>query len=703
MKKLLALILGLTIFTTFSACSFSFDKNGGEAVSNTTKLPAPTVTGVFDDYIYWDEVPNASSYLIKINDLSPENAGNSLKYSIASIVDNRIDANTPTELHIYVKAKGNQILYGDSDWSAEYVYTYTKKNGSSEKTALATPIFSFDDENNLIEWTQIEGADGYELLVNDNSIIIPQMIQCKYRPNVEANIDFTFSMRALSPENNSNYTDSNWTRSITLKYSPSNEEVIADQEAVQKAQELGIGYGYNFVSDKYFDTTSSSVNSIIDVDKLFQTSRLNTKPSNVTESNSIYKESISEFQTSVAASLNSEVSAGATFNIFSANVTAGLQSSSSIDFSKYGKSGFLNCYSYAEYKNYQVTDFGTTSDLAKLFTVGFKSIVNKEGAYASMTNEQIAAYILNNYGTHLILGVKTGGRLDYYYSFATNNSKVASDFKNAVSLKASTDVAGIISASTNNSLSTELSVSLSNGETKNESSFVVYGGSTDEISASNIGEKFISWSSSINESNARSIGVTRNGIVYLPTIISYLNADIADALNTLINTKADEAYQSLIGTFKNAETFTDSGATEARLESLNVYDDTIRSGEYKVAGSGRSCNSSFALDKYISELKEIGYTHLKIYIDYKLREQDNCYIYVNLYDENNNSHYYRRVEHGGNSVNYTYAMYTIDLEIDLNDLPSNKFRISFKAQNKIFRDFYVGTVTGKVYAIKKTS
>ena len=116
-----------------------------------------------------------------------------------------------------------------------------------------------------------------------------------------------------------------------------------------------------------------------------------------------------------------------------------------------------------------------------------------------------------------------------------------------------------------------------------------------------------------------------------------------------------------------------------------------------------TCSASFTLNQSLSELKKMGYTHLNLNIDYQLREQDNCYIYVNLYDENNKSLYYRRVEHGGSSVNYSYAAYTIALEIDLNNLPSNKFRIEFKAENKIFKDFYVGIVTGKVYAFQNKS
>ncbi len=109
-----------------SSCDLSFDKDGGEVVTNLTALPTPINVRVgIDNYIYWDEVPNASSYIVKINDYQ-ESAGNQLKYSISSIMNSQIEYNVPTELHIYIKAKGNQISYSDSNWSNEVVYSYTK-------------------------------------------------------------------------------------------------------------------------------------------------------------------------------------------------------------------------------------------------------------------------------------------------------------------------------------------------------------------------------------------------------------------------------------------------------------------------------------------------------------------------------------------------------------------------------------------------
>ena len=89
-----------------------------------------------------------------------------------------------------------------------------------------------------------------------------------------------------------------------------------------------------------------------------------------------------------------------------------------------------------------------------------------------------------------------------------------------------------------------------------------------------------------------------------------------------------------------------------------------------------------------------------LYFDYKVREEDDCYIYVYVYDENNKELYYRKLEHG-KGRDKTYALYTININCDIDTLPSNKFKIVFKAENKWFKDFYVGEVKAKVLAIEE--
>ncbi len=555
MKKIISFVMVLLlILSSFSliGCDISVDEDGGEIVSRLTALPAPVNIRVEkDNYVYWDEVPNANSYVVKINNYQ-ESVGNSLKLNIGAIIDARIEYNTPTELHIFIKAKGNQILYADSDWSSECVYTYIKQENDSglnnKKIKLDTPVFSYDTAMNIITWNAVNGADGYELKINEEEIYLPQTLDCSYEPDVNQE-RFIFSMKALAAFDDEKYVDSNWSRSITYKFSPIHI-VETNMEYVNKARELGIGYAYNFIDDVYFDVTNSSNNSVINLEKLFTMAKLNSQPSNYTKNDSIYSENISDFQLNVATSLNSEVSVGGAFDIFSANVSAGLQSSSSIDFSKYSKSGFLNCYSYSEYKNYQVVDYGTSLELASMLSDNFYNLVNKQGSYSTLSDTAIANYILNSYGTHLILGVKTGGRLDYYYSFATNSYNVAADFKKKVTANGSIGIAGLVAGSTNNSLSAELKLSLEKQKTENNSSFVIYGGSTDGITASNIEEQMISWSSSINEKNARSIGVSKGGMVYLPTLISYINPQIGSTLDALIKHNADSAYKDLVSKFK---------------------------------------------------------------------------------------------------------------------------------------------------------
>ncbi len=84
-------------------------------------------------------------------------------------------------------------------------------------------------------------------------------------------------------------------------------------------------------------------------------------------------------------------------------------------------------------------------------------------------------------------------------------------------------------------------------------SFKIYGGSSEGISESNIGEKFWSWSHSINEENARSIGVPDDGIIYLPDLIKFIDKDLANTLDEYITTCASEAYNDLIAKYGTKE------------------------------------------------------------------------------------------------------------------------------------------------------
>lgn len=213
-------LLGLT------ACNLSYGGDGGEIVAKLTQLPTPTIREVIDDYVYWDEVPNASSYTIKINGV-PENAGNSLKYSIGAILDSRIEYNVPTVAHITVTAKGNQILYSDSEPSQEYTYTYTKKSNQIDPpspTKISVPR-NIAINKAIISWADVDNAIGYRLKINDN-IYTTSRTQFSLATIFNEKTWFTFTMQAVASEG---YLDSDWTL-LTNEYyvGPDEQQEIPD-------------------------------------------------------------------------------------------------------------------------------------------------------------------------------------------------------------------------------------------------------------------------------------------------------------------------------------------------------------------------------------------------------------------------------------------------------------------------------------------
>lgn len=258
-----------------------------------------------------------------------------------------------------------------------------------------------------------------------------------------------------------------------------------------------------------------------------------------------------KFVISNSLSIKSQISLGGRYDIFLANISSYFDVSSEINYSNYTKSGFLRCYSYAEYKNYSIVEFGNVESLSSMLSENFLNVINRSGNLINLSNEELANYIIDNYGTHLIMGVKTGGRLDYYYTFATNNVDVVTSFKVNLSTKDSLNAAEIISALSKREISSELNISLERGETKQSSKFKFYGGSTSDINESNIADKLISWSSSINDSNARSIGLPKYGAICISDIIAFINPELADAINDAIIKRANNSFNELCSKFVN--------------------------------------------------------------------------------------------------------------------------------------------------------
>lgn len=125
---------------------------------------------------------------------------------------------------------------------------------------------------------------------------------------------------------------------------------------------------------------------------------------------------------------------------------------------------------------------------------------------------------------------------------------------------------------------------------------------------------------------------------------------------------------------------------------ISVCNSTIRTGSVKINGSGHYTEDSFSLSESVETLKQKGYNSIEITINCDISKQDNCYQYY--YVTNNGKQVY------SNQTYHTsgWHTYTFTFTLNLNDITSNTFKFKCQAENKIFKDFWIGTVVVNIKA-----
>lgn len=144
---------------------------------------------------------------------------------------------------------------------------------------------------------------------------------------------------------------------------------------------------------------------------------------------------------------------------------------------------------------------------------------------------------------------------------------------------------------------------------------------------------------------------------------------------------------------------TEKLATTSTVEPLTLVDGAVRTGYVKINGSSAYNDSSINLGKTTKELREMGYTKLDISISYDIKEVDNCQQRVFLYTADGYEIYRETIEHGGSKQLQKWGTHYITKQADLSKFDSNQLYFRCQAENKIFKDFYLGTVRVKIVAM----
>ena len=529
MKKLFAIILSFAI-SLATGCSFNFDGNTGDATANLTKLPTPTVTEVVDGYVYWEEVSNASSYVVKINSYQ-ESAGNSLKYSISSIMDSRIDYDTPTELHIYVMAKGNQILFGDSDWSQEFVCTYTKESSQSHTNKLNVPEIT-KYENNTVYWSNVENADKYFVKIDGTEYTTYDNF---YTISLSNNGTFTFSVKAVS--NNLNYAQSDWSSVNSYNYVKQYDSVYS---------QMGVGRGVNVVTAKSFSdyilgTSILNLNNI-EFDEDTQTQGSSQK--------AISSHNITEIIESSTTTKEVNVGTNNKKRTHFLNIQFGFKSNASFEYKDYSDRFLYHYEHYIGKKRVYMVDYGNSGNFKQYLSSSYVEALSK--LYANQTKENFDNFF-KKYGTHIIASAVFGGRLSLYYSAVTNNAKISKDKTDSLELSI-----GLGKSSVNNmnvGVKSEIASKLGIEEKDIKTALNVSVNGGNEFAAASIedfNENYKTWSESFNlldEDKYSMVDYADDGLIALWDLLPEEYSSMYDNMINAFSEYHAENYQKVISDF----------------------------------------------------------------------------------------------------------------------------------------------------------
>ena len=445
---------------------------------------------------------------------------------------------------------------------------------TSEQTELSAPS-NVRVEDGMIYWSSVSNADRYVVQVGDdaNQATTTELSYPLSSFRLENGQSYYVKVKAL-PSTSILYSESPWSANYgpvvyqaaqPIDDTPNEGTVVVDKAKVDQVVKYGIGFGYNFIDDEYFNQQKIKRNSILDIDKLLTKAQLREQTLERFSQKTIWDESIESFATELSTYYNSSSSLGIGIDGISASISNSISISNDFSFKNYSRALFVKSIARKECKDYALVQYG--NDLSAYLSDDFADVVYKRGIFANYTDEELVGYLYRNYGTHLLLGVKTGGSCDYYYVLSTNNQEVYDEFKASISVSGSAQFLDFFSASTSMETGVKFKTSYANNESHVTSHFDIVGGSSQGLKGSSddrpgsVSDAILSsWGASFNDDNAVTIGVSPYGAISLVEILKQCGlTDLANRFQVLLETNANANYQDLLDNFALASS--DSGDT----------------------------------------------------------------------------------------------------------------------------------------------
>lgn len=403
-----------------------------------------------------------------------------------------------------------------------------------------------------------------------------------------------------------------------------------------------------------------------------------------------------EITKDVTASYSQSVSMPFTYEIFSGRVDAGMSQNLAVNYQQYtSQYYYMKSFEVMSYKLDLPNYNGNLSEYKSNLHPEFLSALNKLN-----TGSWSYDYFFYKYGTHFIGSAIFGGEADIYYTMATNEVVFDSDMETSFNAKVEAGITGL--ESTNASVSVSASMrthsALKNRTIEESFSSKSRGGNAfDFVSEAGFTSSYSSWINSITQENSTLIKYGEEGLIPIWELIPLENYPNIEARIVNEFQRYANNYHNGIDTsyeFDQDKYFPDTYTpTEGYGSHYTGLGKKIRSTQDKVIDDGYDGfgNDYDTVDvcKYFNVnfrvMEYLGYTKVKIQLNFNAKEENAGYQYVYLYstDDNNVNHqlYESKFEHGGGGfADKTWDNYTRSKTVNLFDLLNDdKFFIRWDA------------------------
>ncbi len=451
---------------------------------------------------------------------------------------------TDDDYHWYDAECGHTVVFDKA------VHTFDNNQCKCGYIKLQTPVIMTIDNNDVIHWRPVNNADTYTVIVNDNYVSKPikgtecSLSDVKFdgKP-IDKHGYVNVKILANGYVNGENkYKDSDYSSIYSSYYYIPTSSI--DKELVDDMRSNYIGYGYNFVENGKLYGDNISIKPVLDLAKLNAIAQLTTRPRNQENDNFFEYYSYSSMdelssKTEISAKLNAELG-----YMSLANVKMQLDVFGSEHFTRYdyNERFVVEALTYMYEKYMSDLDIDDDDDLELLSHCVSNDF--KDYILHNEDDDLLIAELYEKYGTHVILGVISGGSYLAQYSISTNDESLASTIKQHFNASGTANILSALKVDIGIDLTSNSDNTWHNSTT--EAKFnIKWAGSTGGLTTSPEGldEALSTWQERINPVPLKISN--KNGAIALASILDTIKPGLGAKYREYIDERSNKIYEEL--------------------------------------------------------------------------------------------------------------------------------------------------------------